>query len=108
MTTHRIGYPAEGILRSEVVSRLWLTAVASNVTDAKLVDANREAMDDAIATGRADVTAHVLGEMALMIPTLLHDAREIDELVKQTGKFVSNAIAAFAPPSTGSATPSTP
>ncbi|MBF4626529.1 hypothetical protein [Curtobacterium flaccumfaciens] len=105
MTSYRIGHPAEGILRSEVVSRLWLTAVVTNDTDGRLVDANRKALDDAITTGRGDVTAHVLGDMALMMPTLLQDARDIDALVKQTGDFVSKAIAVFATPATGSAAP---
>lgn len=92
LRVYRINVPSEGLLRAATVSRLWLVAVVTSESDARLVHASRKALDGSLATGRGDVTAYVLGELSLMLPALLHDDRDVDDLVKQTEEIVSKAI----------------
>lgn len=107
MKTHRLGTPAEGILRADVVSRLWLIMSVASAEDAKLVDATSDALQDGIKTGRSDVVVFVLGQIALMLPSLLRETRDIDKLVMQTNGFVTSGMARHAstsPPAKGQPT----
>lgn len=88
-TSQLIGYTEEGHLRSTVVTRLFIARTVATREDAQLVDALREVFDNSIASGKALVLVHVLGQMVLGLTMLLDESRDISHEVDLTKTWVA-------------------
>jgi hypothetical protein len=102
-TSHRVGHPAEALLRSDVISRLSFVSSVATRLDRRVALACLQALNDALSTGRANVTGHVLGILVLLLPELIEEPRDIDGLVKAAKEATPAAEKLFG----GSASPST-
>ncbi|UWD83634.1 hypothetical protein NY057_05155 [Curtobacterium flaccumfaciens] len=100
MTTFRISYTAESVLRSAVLARLWLALSVAETEDARLVKAAQEALSGALATGYADIVASIEGDIVLTLGMLLSEERDVSGLISRTNGLVAAAVAKRAAGST--------
>ncbi|TPG05571.1 hypothetical protein EAH85_12620 [Curtobacterium flaccumfaciens] len=77
---------------SNVIARLRLVGVVADEQDRRLVIATLKAMQAAMATNDSAVVRQVLGSLAMLLPDLLSEQRDLDRVVRETNEVVAEAI----------------
>lgn len=91
-------------LRSGVVARLRLVDVVVNEEDRKVVKAALDAYRSAVKTEDWYITGTVAGRLAVRLPRLLADDRDVDAMVERFEKEVGDATKQRADLLSGNAT----
>lgn len=77
---------------ANVIARLRLVGVVANDQDRQLVMASLRALKEATEMNDVAVLRQVLGALAVYLPDLLSEPRDIDDLVRQTDALVDEAV----------------